>query len=304
VKIEIALSGLALVACTGPSTVAVSAPTARGYMVHIQRPDKVGDRTHIIADDESSQRTSARVAGEPTPVDSSKTTHVHVDGSVVVRELQSNGRSPLRDEMTVGELWTTLDGGAKQVLAPAGARVVVTRAAKKEDALVAVDEHPASKSVRDAIGAIFTLTTSTGPGDDEVFGTTLPQSLGGEWPVNGPLAEKSLASSGILVSPGAVAGTTRLVGVRSIDGVECLELENAMTVGALQSIGDLPPGSTIQSARIDLRLHLLLPIDEARAVPESEMTMTIKGTFTIPSPQGPVQVTLESTDDKRARSVR
>ena len=280
----------------------VSAPTVPGYVVHVQHPSKVGVRWHVVADDETSERTSAQVAGNPAHQDSSKTTHVHVDGTVVVRELQANGRSPLKDETTVDELWATLDLGAKQALAPPGAHVAVGRAPRKDDATVTVDGLPASQAVRDAIDSLFSLATYAGPSDDEVFGTPAPQSIGGEWRINEQLAEKGLAASGVVVSPGTVSGTTKLVGVQSIDGVDCLELENKMTIGALQSIGSLPPGSTIQSARSDISLHLLVPADDTRAVSRSEITMTLEGTFTVPSPQGPVHVTLESV--KRSRWVR
>jgi len=266
------------------------------YTVHIKRPSKVGDRTRIIADDEKNERTSALVAGDTTPRDSNRATRIHVDGTVVVLELQSDGRSPLRDEITVSEFWASRDDGSKEVLAQAGAHVVVTRAAKKDDALATVDGRPASKSVRDAL---INLTTHTGPSDDEIFGTTTPQSIGGEWAVNGPLAEKDLSVSGIIVSPGGITGRTKLVGVQSINGVDCLELENTMTIGAIQSTGGLPPGSTVQNARMDVALHLLLPVDQARLDVQSDMTLTMKGTFTVPSPKGAVRVTLESFEDKR-----
>jgi len=269
------------------------------YTVHIKRPSKVGDRTRIIADDEKNERTSALVAGDTTPRDSNRATRIHVDGTVVVLELQSDGRSPLRDEITVSEFWASRDDGSKEVLAQAGAHVVVTRAAKKDDALATVDGRPASKSVRDALDAIINLTTHTGPSDDEIFGTTTPQSIGGEWAVNGPLAEKDLSVSGIIVSPGGITGRTKLVGVQSINGVDCLELENTMTIGAIQSTGGLPPGSTVQNARMDVALHLLLPVDQARLDVQSDMTLTMKGTFTVPSPKGAVRVTLESFEDKR-----
>jgi hypothetical protein len=301
-KVEILLTVFVLAGCAGaPDARVVSAPTARTYVIQVQHTHRVGDRWHVVADDESSLRTTARVADAPAPADSSKVTHVHVEGTVVVGELQPNGRSPLRDETTVDELWATLDLGAKQALAPAGAHVVVARAAKKEDALVTVDGIPASQAVRDAIDPLFTLTTYTGPSDDEVFGSTVPQSIGGEWAINQALAEKSLIATDVVAAPGTVTGSTKLVGVPSIDGVDCLELESKMTVGGLVSIGSLPPGSTIQSATIDVALHLLVPVDQARGVTRSEMAMTMKGTFTVPSPRGPVLVSLESV--KRAHSM-
>lgn len=92
----------------------------------------------------------------------------------------------------------------------------------------------------------------------------MPQSVGAQWGINQPLAEKSLVASDIVASPGTVTGTTKLVGAPSVDGVDCLELESRMTVGGIQSIGSLPPGSTVESSSVDIGLHLVLPVEEAR----------------------------------------
>jgi len=88
--------------------------------------------------------------------------------------------------------------------------------------------------------------------------------------------------------------------VRAVRGVDCLEVDNHMTISALQSMSELPRGSTIKNARIDVHVHLLLPIDETKTAFESQMDMTMAGVFTVPTPKGPVEVELDSTDHKRA----
>jgi hypothetical protein len=151
---------------TGASASATSAasapvvPIANGktYAIHMRRPSHVGDRGHLIADDEHNEKTSALLSGETTRKDSNKSAHVHLDATVVMLELQTDGYSALRDEVTVNEFWQTHEDGSTETLARAGARISVVRAAKKEDARVTVDGKPATKSFRDAIDHLTTLT--------------------------------------------------------------------------------------------------------------------------------------------------
>jgi len=88
-----------------------------------------------------------------------------------------------------------------------------------------------------------------------------------------------------------------------LNGIDCLEVDNHMSISALKSMGELPPGSTIKNARIDVHVHLLLPVDETKTALESAMDMTIAGVFVVPTPKGSVEVELDSTDHRRAVDV-
>jgi hypothetical protein len=127
----------------------------------------------------------------------------------------------------------------------------------------------------------------------------VPQAVGAEWPINGALAEKDLIERGIDIPTNGVSGKTKLTGAPSVNGVDCLDLQSKITVASLRSIKELPPGSTIKNGSIEVGFHMLLPIDETRTPPQSDMDITMKGTFSVPSPKGPVEVILDSVDHKR-----
>ncbi len=278
---------------------ATSAPAAKTYSVRMRRAAHVGDSSHVAVDDDHSEHTTATLAGAP-PKETRKSTHAHIEGASRVLALQPDGQSVLRDEMTIGEFWAQRDSGTKTTLAPAGARLVIERGATKRDARVTLNGVSVSKDMLDAVDHLTTLTVHKGPTDDEVFGTTTPQPVGAEWPVNGELAEKDLRARDMNVPPGSVSGTTKLVAVRTVRGVDCLEIDNHMSVASIQAMRELPPGSTVKNARIDVHMHLMLPIDETKTALESEMTLAITGAFGVPSPKGPVEVELASEDHKKA----
>lgn len=280
------------------SAPSAAAPTGKTYAIHFGHDRHPGDSVHLVADDENEEHTTAQLEGA-TAKDTKKNVHVHFDGTDLVEALQPDGHSVLREALTVGELWETKDGGPQDALARAGARIELTRAAKKADAKVTVEGRAASKMVRDALDALSSLKTHTGPSDNDIFGTTAPQAVGAEWPANVALAEADLAARGIVVAPGSLQGSSKLVSVSSDGGVDCLEIESHVRVGSLRSLKDLPPGSTVEDASIDVVFHTSLPVDASRVEPRSDMRLTMKGTFEVPSPKGKVRVTLDSVDFKR-----
>jgi hypothetical protein len=295
----------AIVATTtiaAPIATTSAAPSGKTYTVRIKRAGHVGDGSHLSVDDDHVEHTITRIAAG-TSKDERKPSRAHIEGTTRVLALQEDGTSALRDEMTVTEFWGTKSDGPKITFAPAGARVVIERGATKRDAHVTIDGRAASKDVIEALDHLTSLTMHKGPSDDDVFGTKVPQPVGAEWPVDGALAEKDLRTRDMVIPPGSVTGSTKLVAARALRGVDCLEIDNHMTISALQSMGELPPGSSIKNARIDVHVHMMLPIDEKKTALETQMDMTIAGVFTVPTPKGPVEVELDSTDHKRASEL-
>ncbi|HEY1955181.1 MAG TPA: hypothetical protein VGH28_06200 [Polyangiaceae bacterium] len=285
-------------ATTTAAATTVTAAAVKTYAIRLKRPSHVGDTARIAVDAEHDEHTTARVAG--TSKEKQKKTVAHIEGTSKVMALQADGATPLRDEVTVGEFWSMVDGGAKTTLASPGARVDVLRAATKRDARVTVDGRAASQKVLDAIADLTTLTLRKGATDDEVFGTSVPQPVGGEWPINAEAAARDFRARDIALAPGGVTGSTKLVAVRAVHGVDCLEIDNHATLAGIDSLGDLPPGSTVKNGRIDVHLHEMLPIDETKGAIEQEMDITVTGAFVVPKAAGPVEVEVESVDRKRA----
>ncbi|HEY2370479.1 MAG TPA: hypothetical protein VGH87_28980 [Polyangiaceae bacterium] len=286
----------ASVALPTPAVTATVAASGKTYTVRMKRPARVGETAHVSVDDDHLEHTVTRVAGATK--EDRKPFRGHLEGTRRLVTLEADGISPLRDELTVADFWTIKNDGPKITLAPAGARVVVERGATKHDARVTVDGQAATKDVIDALDHLMSLTTHKGPSDDDVFGTKVPQPIGGEWPVDSEIAAKDLRTRDIGVTPANITGSTKLVSVHPIRGIDCLEIDNHMSISSLQSMGELPPGSTIKNARIDVHVHMLLPVDETKTLFDSSMDLTIAGVFIVPSPKGPVEVELDSTDHR------
>ena len=295
-------AGVAAVApvSADPVATASSAPSGGGktYAIHLGRKRHAGESMRLVVDDERDERTSAQLEGVATSKDSKKAIHVHLDGTDVLDALQPDGHTALRDTVTINEFWETKEGGAQQTLARAGSRLVLARAAKKEDATVTIDGHSGSKIVRDALDALTSLKTHSGPSDDDIFGTKTPPPSarsGRRTPRSRKPISRRAASSSPQEACKAARSSCRSP---SEDGVDCLQIESHIHISALKSVADLPPGSTVEGASIDVVFHTSLPLDESRMEPSSDMRIAMKGTFKVPSPKGVVRVVLDSVDFK------
>lgn len=267
---------------------------ARTYPVRMHSVNRVGDRTHAVIDDDKRDQTLTRLTGQASSK-SDKVTHAHLEGIIVVQEVDDRANSR-RSEIVVTELWQTTGEGARVVLAPAGAHVMVTRAARKQDAVVTVNGQPASKEQRDAIDGLMTLTVG-GPSDDEIFGTTEPQAVGAEWGVNVGLAQKDLSEKGIVAN--SLTGKVKLAGIEQVGTAECLDLRADLTIAGITSVDELPKGSVIESASVDAHMRGLFAVDGRGRLAEELETAT-KMKVKVPTPQGDVLVDIKSVDRRRA----
>ncbi|HSQ63347.1 MAG TPA: hypothetical protein VLM85_09035 [Polyangiaceae bacterium] len=275
-----------------------SAPApARKYTVRLHRESHVGDKSRAVIDDDKQEHVVTRLLGVP-PEKSDKKTHSHLVGTMVVREI-GDRKDARRTEITVTELWQTVDGGARTVLAPPGARLAIARAARKEDAQVTVDDRPAPNELREAIDDLLTLTTG-GPSDDEIFGSTVPQPIGAEWSPNVALAEKDMGEKGIVARPGGLSGKVKLVGTEQANGAPCLDVQADMDVDGIESIGDLPAGSSILSGRVSAHMRGLFPVDEKLGRMGEEMDVVTRAKMRVPSPKGDVEVDVKTVDRRTA----
>ena len=255
----------------------------------------VGDRTHAVIDDDKRDQTVTKMAGQSASK-SDKVTHAHLDGIIAVQEVDDRANAR-RAEIVVTEFWqTTGEGGAHVVLAPAGAHVMVTRAARKADAVLMVNGQAASKEQRDALDGLMTLTIG-GPSDDEIFGTTTPQAIGAEWDIQSTLAQKDLADKGIVAT--SLTGKVKLVGIENVRGTECLDLRADLTIAGITSVDELPKGSVIENGSVDARMKGLFAADgKGRQAEELETATRMK--VRVPTPQGEVLVDIKSVDRRRA----
>jgi hypothetical protein len=199
-------------------------PSGRTYAIRLDRVQHVGDKNHLVIDDERNDRTSAQLAGAATKKDENKFLRTHVDGTVALLELAPDGKRPLRDEMTVGDFWQSKDDGPKTPLAHAGAKVAIMRAAKKQDARVTVDGASASHD---------------------------------------PLGDRARQHAHAAFGSERRRRVRHGVAVRVVDGVDCLDVQVEMHVGALQSVSDMPAGASIANGTIETNGALVILISHA-----------------------------------------
>ena len=284
---------------TATLTPLVSAPPAATAAVHtypirMRLVSHVGDRTHAVIDNDKRDQTVTRLTGQAASK-SDKVTHAHLDAIMAVQEVDDRATAR-RTEMVVTDFWQTTGEGPRVVLAPAGAHIMVTRAARKQDAVVTVNGQPASKEQRDAVDGLMTLTVG-GPSDDEVFGTTAAQTVGAEWDVNAAVAQKDLADKGIVAT--SLTGKVKLAGVEHVGSVECLDLRADLTIAGITSVDELPQGSVIEGGNVDAHMRGLFAVDGAGRLAEELETAT-RMKVRVPTPQGEVVVDVKSVDRRRA----
>jgi hypothetical protein len=277
-----------------PSASSSTPSAARTYPIRMHSDTRVGDRTHAVIDDDKRDQTVTKMAGQPASK-SDKVTHAHLDGIISVQEVDDRANAR-RAEIVVTEFWQTTGEGARVVLAPAGAHVMVTRAARKADAVLTVNGQEATKEQRGALDGLMTLTIG-GPSDDEIFGTTAPQAIGAEWDIQSALAQKDLAEKGIVAT--SLTGKVKLVGIENVRGTECLDLRADLTIAGITTVDDLPKGSVIESANVDAHMKGLFATDgKGRQAEELETATRMK--VRVPTPQGEVLVDIKSVDRRRA----
>jgi hypothetical protein len=230
------------------------APTPTTFDVRLHHTAHVGDGWRVVADGEASEASSTYTE-QVVLKKSDKKEHVHWDARAVVREMDA--LFPKRIEYTLASF--TRDG--KPVL-EAGTRVLVTTAAKREDALVEIDGRKASAEVRDAIDAAIPLTH--GPGtEDMVFGSDQRQSIGGSWVINVAAMQVELGRNDVSATPDAVQGRATLVGIEPIVGVMCLHVHVEVRVEPFGLKKPLPDGSQVTRGRVVFRAEFFMPIDGA-----------------------------------------
>ncbi|HEX7599981.1 MAG TPA: hypothetical protein VF316_00170 [Polyangiaceae bacterium] len=276
------------------ASAAAPAP-ARTYPIRMHWAHRVGVRTHAILDDDKRDQTVTRLPGQPANK-SDKVTHAHLDGTLIVQEVDDK-ENARRTEIVVNEVWQTTGDGARVVLAPAGAHLMVTRAARRQDAQVTSNGQPASKELRDAMDGLLTLSIG-GPTDDEVFGTAEPQAVGAEWGVNSAVAQKDLSDKGIVA--GGMTGKVKLAGTERVRDVECLDLRVEFTVSGIESVSDLPPGSIVESGAVDAHMRGLFALSGNLARLGEEMETSTRMKVRVPTPQGNVQIDVKAYDRQRA----
>jgi hypothetical protein len=285
-----------LLACGGGSSTAspqtlptTSTSAPKTYAVQLSHPSRAGERLHVVSDQIEEKSTKVTM-GDQVIDDKHEKRVLHLDSISTVLTVNESGRATrTRDE--VKEL--TVDG--KVVVKGV---VEIQRAPKEKDAVITVDGAPASEEARDALKTMLKLGTS-GPTDDDVFGTKTAQAIGAHWAVNTQLAHDDLRDDAGLDSTN-VTGDAWLEGVGQVGGKDALDVRAKLTLDGLTP-NEIPAGSTVELGRADVDLQAALPVDGKPERMTDHMTMKVAFKLRVKTPKGPALVAVTLGEHREAK---
>ena len=193
-------------------------------------------------------------------------------------------------EYVVDELSQLKDGQPMALLAP-GTKVLKSPVGKKWQ--YTVEGTPVGEEVRDALETLFSGTVSD-TGDDDIFGTAEPRAVGESWSIN---VEKMKEDEELDFDPKGASGSTRVVALRQVDGVECLEIEAEMTIPQVDFKG-LPQGAKVLESKMSGRFIGLFPTNTKLLSLSQGMSMDVVIKMEVMSPNGPVRLDMVSHGEK------
>ncbi len=280
-----------LVACGGapPKTVEIPLPQTGAqstYEIRLHRPSRVGDRTHVVLTGEEDKITTTRRGAQIVSEDHDKK-RARLDA--IATELDEKSEDA-RVGYDVSEL--TFARGAREVVHMRKGHIEIVRAPKEDDATVTIDGAPATDDVRDAMKVLTSLRRG-GPTDDEIFGTKIPQHIGGHWRIDDKRAlEDVAADQASMVSSASLSGDAWLENVTRVDGVDCLDVHVKMQIDNLDFSSKVP-SSNVDVSRASATYSALFPIDTSltRLADRTLIEMTVK--LRVPSPAGEISVEVE-----------
>jgi hypothetical protein len=231
------------------------APEARTYAVHLHYRYEVGDSFHVV-DDQVDDKTTTTYRDGTEDGHTDEHTHVHFDGVGTVMAVDARGE--------VTRVVFDVTKVARNDEALFSGKLDVTRAVKESDAIVLANGAPPSADLMEALKLPLNLRVSTAT-DDEIFGTSRLQPIGGRWPVRTHLAEAEFVGDNLTGAD--VSGDVTLAGVRRVAGVDCLDVRISLELTHLE-LPNLPPGTVIDSGVMMAEASTLLPVTGDASVEE------------------------------------
>ncbi len=293
------VAALALASALGAYASAGAAqprPAAETFAIPISPPAQVGERARIEADSNGTLSTQMIVA---TNVVHRSRELRHVRFVAVARTLTVTAEgAEQRTEYTV-ERFERDGSGGHRMLAPRGAVLVVTRA-PRIPAIVLMDGRNVAIEVREALGAVVSLTLTT-PGEDEMFMTSTRQPIGGTWPLDGVRANLRIAAATGVHA--IVSGQAQLVRRARAHGVDALEFATTFRA-SITHVPTEPPRGRFRDGTVTGTSRDIVPVT-GQAFSSSQSTFDRVATFDVTRARvggawAQVVITLHQTD---ARTV-
>lgn len=282
-----------LVACGGsqPKTVEIPLPQSgpqATYAIHLNRPSRVGDRTHIAITGEEEKITTTRRGGHVVSEDhDKKRARMDAIGTILELDEKSEGARVGYDVTDF-----TFARGGRELVHMRQGHVEIARATKEDDATVTVNGEPATDDVRDAVKVLMSLRRG-GPSDDEIFGTKTPQHIGGHWRIDEKRALEDLAADqGAMMSTATISGDAWLENVTRADDVDCLDVHAKVQIDNLD-FSNKVPNANVDVSRAVATFSGMFPIDTSLGRVGDRMLIEMTVKLRVPSPAGEISVEME-----------
>lgn len=275
-----------------PATALPEALPEGSYRIALTRPERVGSRIHIQRS--VRELSTTRVIRARRVVDEQrKQTSVRFVALAEALAVNAVGKAT-RTRFEIERFEADGPHGPEPVLPP---RTVLTvQRGSKPQQKVTSSAGPLDARQLAAVKLVTTLDVSRVT-DQQIFGSAEPRAIGESWPIAGDMARESLAGEG-MATAGRVEGSTRLLGVRKVGDVECLEVLARIEVSGLDP-KDMPEGSEVERGELQARMTGLYPIDHQLPLLEQHQSMTIEIVTRVPDPKAPksghVLVQVQST---------
>jgi hypothetical protein len=264
----------------GASSTAADAPTEQGvkkYPIVLERSYAPNVKYPVELTHSTTER-AVMSAGGAVVGDQTKTKLMSFVGTRT--SLAEGKHAP--GEFEVTEI-SIIENGEARLNLPKGTKI--SRSVEDDSWQYSVDGEPVPEEVAKAFSSLFGGKVN-GPGDDDVFGSSVPRAIGERWDID---PTKLPSDEDATLDPEGATGFTKLVGVRDVDGVECLEVEAEVSVPHV-TLNNLPPGSKLHGASFTGSFTGLFPTDDSLPSLAQTMAFDMKMQMEVESPKGPVQL--------------
>jgi len=220
---------------------------AQRHTIRLDPHEEAGQTYHLVANSTQSTMTEASVPGQLLSHNMSTLTAKLVADVVVVEAVRGWATSK-RFKCLSSEV---IRDGRSSIILPAGTEVVAL--VRNGETVYEVNGRPVGGETAAALSTVITLHLAS-VGDDDMFGTPIPQRAGASWTTNADNMKKLLAEMG------SKGGRPEITGKGTLEKVEnnYLFVRGSITVKAVPL--QVRPGLTAENGEIQNELWGKYPI--------------------------------------------
>jgi hypothetical protein len=277
--------------------------TRAEHTIKLTRPMEVGQKLHVQAKGSAEVSTTVTMGGEPQDL-GAVSFSVRFDSVAEIIKVDRFGR-PMAVAHTINEC-VMIRRDRPSLIVPPGATLIARRGTGETTFFV---KKRRFSDVQKLALEVAAGLDDYGMTDDELFGSSQPREVGGQWPINAEALAAEFQKYGThRVNPDLISGTTSLVGIINQDGRPCQIIRTVVIAeDALPGRNELPPGTRLTDANLHLETHDLLPVDETLPglgeAMKVEMDIAFSGMLGAQRADGRITATISAQRDYKPLSA-